>query len=125
MTEYTQADLLALMRPDKDALKDEIVARKEFEEAFRLAWDAAIRLEGNDRAQTMAFSRLAQLRLSRDKQTAAVLSAPVEARDLTPLNLVELQVLAYYTSLADGEPISLEGLDIRSRGIIDLLRSVV
>jgi hypothetical protein len=126
MPELTQSDLLALMRPDEDKLRDEIVSRQEFEEAFRLMWEAAGRLEGHDRAQAMAYARAAQLRLARDKQTAAVLDSAkgTPARDLSALNLVELQILAYYTSLAAGEVLDMTGADERAVGVINLLRSL-
>ena len=126
MPELTQSDLLALMRPDEDKLRDEIVSRQEFEEAFRLMWEAAGRLEGNDRAQAMAYARAAQLRLARDKQTAAVLDSAkgTPARDLSALNLVELQILAYYTSLAAGDVLDMTGADERAVKVINLLRSL-
>lgn len=124
MPELTQTELLNLLTPDTDRLKAEVVNRQEFEAAFTKAWDAACRLEGNDRAQTMAFSRLAQLRISRDKQTQAVLDADktTPPRDLTALNLVELQVLAYYTALVGGEDLDLTGADWRARAIVETLR---
>lgn len=124
MTEYTQAALLDLLRPDADKLKAEIVARTEFEDAFRKAEQAAARLD-NDAKAAAAYSRLAALRLARDKQTAAVLDADkaTPARDLSALNLVELQVLAYYTALAAGEVLPLEGCDVRTKGVVELLRT--
>lgn len=122
--ELTQTQLLDLLKPEADRLKAEVLDRAKFEDAFKAAWDAAGRLEGQDRAQSMAYSRLAQLRLARDKQTSAILDADkgTPARDLTALNLVELQVLAYYTALAAGEPFELTGCDWRAVCVIELLR---
>lgn len=124
VVELTQTQLLTLMTPEADRLKAEVLDRQQFESAFKAAWDAATRLEGNDRAASMAFSRLAQLRLSRDKQTAAVLDADkgTPARDLTALNLVELQVLTYYTALAAGETLNMTGADWRAVAVVDMLR---
>lgn len=112
------------MTPEADKLKQEILDRRQFESAFKGAWDAACRLEGNDRAQSMAFSRLAQLRLARDKQTAAVLDQDklTPARDLTGLNLVELQVLAYYTALCEGSDTGTEGLHWVTKIVLDIMQ---
>jgi len=124
MTEYSQNQLLDLLKPEADRLKAEILDRQQFESAFKAAWDAACRLEGNDRAQSMAFSRLAQLRLARDKQTAAVLDADkgTPSRDLTGLNLVELQILAYYTALAEGTQLETEGLAWQTKCLLEFMR---
>ena len=116
-----QAELLERLRPDTDRVVEALKDRRTFEEAHSKLW-AAAEVSGNGHL----YARAAQLRLSSDKMLGQVLEADknTPARDLGALNLVELQVLAYYTSLVAGDPLDMTGCDPRSTAVIDLLRGI-